>query len=221
MVEPAARKSPETEVRSLQQQIGQEFPDLTVTHVASRIYIRGAFPVLYQGAVLDRYQIEIEWSDSDTEAPILRETGGRIPRTADRHMNADGKACPLVQEEWLIRPREARSLPHYLSNPVHDYFLWQTLTERGIAPQWGQRSHGIPGLIEAYGEMVGMEGEKPTRKTLSYLSKKKIKGHWPCVCDSGRLLRDCHFEHLRRLQAKIPRHIVLLAQKRLADPFMR
>jgi len=212
---------PEAKARSIQLQLDGKFPDLTVSTTGSQIYIRGAFPVIHEAIVLDRYQIEIEWSDSDREAPVLRETAGRIPRTDDRHIDVNGKACPLVPEEWLIRPREARTVIHYLDCPVHDYFLWQSLTERGLTPHWNQRSHHVAGLIEAYGDMVGMHGEKTVRQCLDYLSKEKFKGHWACVCGSGRRLRDCHIEYLRNLQQKIPRHIAQLALKRLANPLMR
>jgi hypothetical protein len=106
MSDAVPKASPEHRARSIQLQLEGRFPDLTVSTTGSQIYIRGAFPVIHEAIVLDRYQVEIEWSDRDTEAPLLRETGGRIPRTNDRHMGLDGKACPLVPEEWLIRARE-------------------------------------------------------------------------------------------------------------------
>jgi hypothetical protein len=133
-----------------------EYSDLTFSVIANSIYIRGSYAVLYEGQVLDRYQIEIEWSDTDTEIPILRETGGRIPWIDDRHMSQGGLACLFVPEEWLLRPREERTLTQYLDGPVRNYFLWQSLFERGESPPWKDRSHGVPGLIEAYGDMVGM-----------------------------------------------------------------
>src|SRR5690348_6785307 len=182
----------EAKAKTVQGQLEPKYVDLTASTTGPRLYIRGAFPVIHEGRVLDRYQIEIEWSDSATAAPVLYETGGRIPRIRDRHISLDGKACPLVPEEWLIKPPEARSVIHYLDGPAHDYFLWQSLVERGIAPLWGQRSHDVAGLIEAYGDMVGLEDEKAIRKCLEYISKKKIKGHWPCFCGSGLHLRQCH-----------------------------
>jgi hypothetical protein len=217
----APKVPPETRARSIQQQLESTYPDLTVSNTGSRLYIRGAFPVLHAGKVPDRYQVEIEWSDSDTEAPVLYETGGRIPWTAERHVNQNGKACIFVPEEWLMRPREQRTPIDYLDGPVRNYFLWQALFEHGEARPSGERSHGVPGLIEAYEDMVGIQGERPVRKCLEYLSKKKTKGHWPCFCGSNIQLRNCHAEHLRALQQKIPRRVARLALKRLASPLMR
>jgi hypothetical protein len=208
MSDAVSKLSLDAKVRSIQQQLNERFPDLTASSDGSTVCIHGTFTVIQETMVLDRFQIEIEWSDSDKEAPILREPGGRIPRTNERHMGLDGKACPLVPEEWLIRARSARTVIHYLDGPVHDYLLWQCLTDHGFTPSWGQRSHNVAGLIEAYGDMVGMEGENAVIRCLEYLAKKKFRGHWTCACGSGRPLRDCHFKHLRRLQQRISRNVI-------------
>jgi len=211
----------EKQAESLRHELAQKFTDLTVNTSVTKIYVRGAFPVLHEGSVLDRYQIEIDWSNRDTEAPALRETGGRIPWIADRHMSRGGMACLFVPEEWLLRPRAERSITHYLDGPVRNYFLWQSLVERGESPPWGERSHGVPGLIEAYGDMVGMQGASAVKRCFEYLSRDRIKGHWMCPCGTNRRVRDCHIEHLRELKHKIPRYIAVLALKRLKNPVIR
>jgi hypothetical protein len=211
----------ENRVQELQFELKSKYPDLTVRAERKEIYIRGAFPIQHEGKVLDRYQIEIQWSDGDTEIPILRETGGRIPWIADRHMSQGGLACLFVPEEWLLRPREERTLVQYLDGPVRNYFIWQSLFERGDSPPWKDRAHNVPGLIEAYGEMVGMEDEGTIRRCLGVLSKETIKGHWECPCGSGQRIRHCHLKHLRDLALRIPRHIAKLALRRLENPLIR
>src|SRR5437867_1232116 len=213
--------TPEARAGELQRALETKYPDLTVSCAETKILIRGAFPVMHEGNVLDRYQIEIEWSDSDIEVPPLRETGGRIPWTADRHMAQGGMVCLFVPEEWLIRPREGRTVIHYLDGPVRNYFLWQCLYERGKSPEWGERSHGILGLIEAYGDMTGMIGEAAVKRCLVYLSRDQLKGHWICPCGSGKRVRCCHAEHLRDLRRRIPRFIAKLALKRFRNPVIR
>lgn len=221
MTRNSSKASLDDRVKELQRQMEAKYPDLTVSGAGAKISIRGAFPVLDDGKVLDRYQIEIEWSESDTEVPLLRETAGRIPWIADRHMSQGGLACAFVPEEWLLLPREERTVVHYLDGPVRNYFLWQSLHERGQAPPWKDRSHGAPGLVEAYGDMLEMEGESAIRCCLDYLSKEQVKGHWPCPCGSGERIRHCHLAHIRELQSKIPRHIAQLALKRLEKPVVR
>lgn len=211
----------EDRAKELQNDLRLKYPDFTVCCAGAKIYIRGAFPVLHEGTVLDRYQIEIEWSDSDGVVPLLRETGGRVPWIADRHMSIGGMACLFVPEEWLLRSREEKTVIHYLDGPVRNYFLWQSLYERAESPPWKDRPHFAPGLLEAYGEMVGMDSESAIRCCLEYLSREQIKGHWPCPCGSGKRMRDCHLTHMRGLQLKIPRHIALSALDRLAKPTIR
>lgn len=216
-----SKPMPETRAGELQRDLETKYPDLTVSSAGTKVYIRGAFPVLQEGRVLDRYQIEIEWSESDLEVPLLRETAGRIPWIADRHMSQGGMACLFVPEEWLLRPREERTVIHYLDGPVKNFFLWQSLYERGKSPPWGERPHGPSGLIEAYGDLVGMKAPAAVLRCLVYLSRDQLKGHWTCPCGSSRRLRHCHIDHLHDLRKKIPRYIAKLALKRLRNPLIR
>lgn len=212
---------PELSAQDVQRELAFKFPDLTASNTGTGVRIRGTFPVLHEGKVLDRYQIEIDWSNSELEVPLMRETGGRIPWIADRHMSQSGFACLFVPEEWLLRPQEERTLIHYLEGPVRNYFLWQSLYERGESPPWKDHSHGVPGLLEAYGEMIGMKGEQAIKCCLEYLSKEGIKGHWLCYCGSGERLRNCHIERMRDLGRRIPPYIARLAVRRLDNPTIR
>jgi hypothetical protein len=219
-------RSPKTpadiRAQELQRKIAGRFPDLTVSCSGRRSYVRGSFPILYEGKTLDRYQIEIEWTDSNVQAPMLRETRGRIPWLTERHMSIGGMACLFVPEEWLLKPKEERTLLDYLEGPVRDYFLWQSLFEQGKSP-WKDRDHKSKGLLEAYGEITGFPDEPAIRLCLEYLTRdQRIKGHWICPCGSGKRIRDCrHSEHLRSLRQKVPRHIAKLALKRLQHPIIR
>ena len=211
----------EAEVRRFQEILNESFPDLTASAAESKIYVRGSFPVMHEGRVLDRYQIQIIWTASDIEVPTLLETGGRIPWIADRHMSQGGNACVLVPEEWLIKPRDQRTLVGYLEGPVRNYFLWQSLFESGLEAPWGERKHGVPGLLQAYSDLVGFSEESAIRECLDYLSKDRLKGHWRCPCGSNRRLRDCHLSYLRHLRTKVPQYIAKLALNRLRNPVVR
>lgn len=202
-------------VHDLQEVLRDKYPDLAVSYVGSKICIQGSFSVVYDGEVLTRYQIEIEWPANDDKVPVLRETAGRVPWVAARHMNSNGVACPLVPEEWILRAPEQRTLLHYLDGPVRNFFIGQSLVDLGKPWPWGERSHGYRGLIEAYGEMVGMKDEAAIRKCLDYLSRSSIKGHWECHCGSGQRLRKCHIEDLQTLRKRIPPFVAKAAFNRL------
>ena len=90
-------------------------------HIASEVvFVRGTFPIVFNEGVLDRYLIEIELPrEYPKSIPIIRETGGRIPRTVDRHMNpADGTACVLLPDErWRVWPHGSTLLRFLRPSP--------------------------------------------------------------------------------------------------------
>ena len=124
-----------------QEEVGAKYPDLQFSIESPIVHVRGSFPVTHQGRVLDRYQVELElpgnWPESVAK---LRELEGRIPHLADRHVNpSDGTACPIVPEEWLVNAGRD-SLLAFLDGPVHNFFLGQSLVERGDPWPFGERS---------------------------------------------------------------------------------
>jgi hypothetical protein len=208
------RSHPEL-LQKLRAEINERYPDLTIFVEGDAVRLRGSFPVEHEGKVLDGYQVEVElppdWPDV---TPILRETGGRIPRIADRHVNLNGDACPIVPEEWLLNPAH-ESLIAFLEGPVQHFFISQSLVEQGEPWPFGERPHGKPGLLQAYGEWFGTTDEKAIRLYLEYLSRREIKGHWECPCGLGKRLRNCHLEHVKELRKKIPPSVAAAALKSL------
>jgi hypothetical protein len=194
------------------------YPDLRVVNEHGTVYIRGNLPVMDGADVLDRFLIEIEFPfDYPESIPVLREIGGRIPWSADRHTNREnGEACPIVPEEWLIRA-DHDSILAFLNGPVRNFFLGQILAEEGRPWPFGEREHGIPGLIEAYGEIVGTSDEHTLRRYLDCLSRESLKGHWECPCGSLKRLRDCHLNVIKSLGERIPPRVAQQALSRLND----
>lgn len=123
------------------------YPSLHFHVVNDVVFVRGTFPTVGEGEVLDRYRIEIELPrDSLKSTPIVREVANRIPQTSDRHMNpADGTACVLLPDErWRVWPIGA-TLLDFLNGPVRNFFLGQSLVEAGEPWPFGQWSHGVDG----------------------------------------------------------------------------
>lgn len=203
--------------RSMEKEVPAKFPDLRIVLEQSAVHIRGNFPVMDDSEVLDRFQIDIALpSDFPDSTPVLRETGSRIPWHADRHVNqANGEACPIVPEEWLMWP-EHESILAFLGGPVRNFFLGQILVESGCQWPFGERTHGVPGLFEAYGEMVGASDSKTILRYLDCLSNENLKGHWDCPCGSGKRLRNCHWDDLKTLHEKVPPLVARGALERLA-----
>lgn len=90
----------------LREGLAQNFPDLQVTVQADVVFLKGSFSVIYEGEVLDRYEIEVEIpAEFPDSVPRLRDTGGRIPLEADRHMDTKlATLAPLSQRSGFFTP---------------------------------------------------------------------------------------------------------------------
>lgn len=199
--------------RRLEQQVRQKYADLRLIAENGKYLLRGSFPIEHDGRTLDRFSIEISFPDGPNGLPAILETGHRIPRIRDRHINPNGTICAEVPEVWLLKGK--KSLLEYLDGPVRNYFLGQLLVEQGEPWPFGEWDHGRAGLLQAYGELLGVTGESAITRYLGCLTHKKIKKHWPCPCGNGKPIRGCHSGEVRVLQERIPPRIARQALERL------
>jgi len=202
-------------LETLESQTQGAYPDLHLAESRGELVLRGSFPIRHEGEELDRFLIEVSFPDGPNEIPVIHEIGGRIPRIANRHVNpATGDICTDVPE--LVLLRSDYSLLGYLNGPVRNFFISQHLVEKGEPWPFGQWKHGRAGLIEAYGEILGVSDAESVFRFLECLSLKAIKGHLPCPCGNGKRVRACHRKELDMLHSKIPADIALQALARLA-----
>lgn len=178
------------------------------------VRIRGTFPVRHGNEELDRYGVEIELPlEYPDRLPIVRETAGRIPWEADRH-NSNGIVCVLLPEDrWWSFPPEKPFL-EYLTVPLHNYFLGQSLVEAGGTWPFSEHRHGLDGIIDFYKERFGTEDAKAAVLLLKLVAAGRFRGHWECPCGSGKKLRRCHWRGLVDVTNRMPRWA---AQKSLDD----
>jgi hypothetical protein len=204
---PALFEQMKTEVNSI-------YPDLHFYPQGDSILIRGSFPINHEGWVLDRYSVEIRLlPDYPNSIPIVKEVGGRIPWTADRHMLKDGNACLFLPDErWKVYPPGFTFLD-FLKGPVHNFFLGQSLFELGQPWPFGQWEHGAEAIQKYYSGLLGTSDIFMILNYLEYLSKPKLKGHWDCPCGSKKRLRNCHFRELIDLRIKILPDVALRSWK--------
>jgi hypothetical protein len=207
MVDPWYDRDP-TLFEIQKREVQSQYPNLHFYREHDLIFVRGSFPLIAAGRVLDRFSIEIELPRNRQEdIPIIRETGGRIPRISDNHINVTNQAgdiCLFVPEErWRIFPFGS-SLLEFLNGPVRNYFLGFALKELGESWPFGERPHGKAGIFEYYGELLGTSDEQVIRKYIQCLSKKALKRHWSCPCGSGKKIRNCHVAEIQELREKVP-----------------
>lgn len=119
------------------------YPTLHVVVADGVVHLLGTFPVRHGVVEIDRFAIDVVLSsDHPRDLPAIYETGGRIPRTADRHMNGDGSACVVLPDAyWLENETGQVDVVHLLAREVHNYFLGQAAVEAGDPWPFGEWPH--------------------------------------------------------------------------------
>lgn len=136
--------------------------------------------------------------------PFVWETGGRIPRMAERHIYPrPGNCCLCVWEEWLWGKPDV-DFEDFLVGPLHSYFVSQSIFEMTEEWPFGERDHDKKGLDQALAEMLSDVPNVLVDRALAILSQPKMKGHARCPCGSGLRLRDCHYHELVSARQKLP-----------------
>ena len=163
------------------------------------------FPVRSpEGRVRDEFAVRIEllW-DYPRSLPIVWETGGRIPSTAARHMEAGSRACVLLPDaRWEEFP-EGAAFIEFLEGPLHNFFLGQSVVDAGGDWPFGEWEHGGDGVRDYYRDLLGTDDDKVIMKTLGLIAKASLKVGWDCPCGSGRRLRRCCRMKIVELRRKI------------------
>ncbi|MEM5491846.1 SEC-C domain-containing protein [Hoeflea sp. AS16] len=196
---------PDTLLTDVQQAVDIHQPELAVSSTDTFIVLEGLFVVSGPEGPFDAYQVKVLITAGfPTENPVVFEQGGRIPRTVNRHVfPEEGSCCLGVWEEWLLTAPDHR-FETFLTGPMQDYFISQTYFEANGMWPFGERSHGMLGVVEAYSDLLEVpQDAKIIVAYLNLLSLSQIKGHQLCPCGSGRRLRHCHRDELQRLSSKV------------------
>lgn len=196
-------------------------PRLRLSANAGELIARGTYVLMSDGEALDTYAIEIQYDRKDpTAEPKVREIGNAIEPLRNNHINPEDKTCCVgVYGEWEALTGDT-SFAGFLSGPVRNYFISQTIYRRTGKWIFDQREHGIRGMVDAYGELLRdpVPTEERVGKTLSFLMLPSHKGHWICPCGTGKRYRDCCRKRLspRPLTQELAGKLFFVLQKELA-----
>lgn len=193
----------------MQSMIHQVQPYLHVSVRKNVFVIQGKYILAQGNKFLDEYFVLILiHQDFPRIMPSVWEVGGRIPRTLERHMFANGKACLYTPEEyyWKWNARGDFTMRAFLEGPARHFFIGQSIVELGGVWPAGDRAHGYRGLFEWYKETTGVNDDNLIAKFVYALSKN-LKGHHLCPCGSGLFIRRCH-SILIKIRNQVPNEII-------------
>jgi len=147
------------------------------------------------------------------EEPLLICNRVEIPWKIDRHVyEKNGIACLCARSEMRMHWPQGSDLCDFIDNLVVPFFLGQNYYDaHGCWPPTGERSHGKPGIIDSYTELLTEINNLDQEKIRSFMQiiaqKKNPGGHMLCPCGSRKKLRNCHRDLIIRLRSNIdPRH---------------
>jgi hypothetical protein len=186
------------------------YPCLLVVPTDSGLALQGTFPILLEEREIDAFRVRIElYRGATGVTAALREIGGRIPQTAERHIfGLQGYACVALPEDVYLRTGgKPLSLVSFLDGPVRSFLLAQLVMERGGHWPFGDRAHGVDGLADFYAELIGTRDLRTVARYLEVLTHARTYRQWLCPCGSGAKLRRCHADQLAALRARLLPHV--------------
>jgi len=129
----------------VQEYLSAQQPELVAKQLEDFVEVTGKLLVVDEQGALDSFSICMEVPNDYPESnPLVWESGGRIPRVADRHIFwSYGNCCLGVWEAWLAKKPDP-SFAAFMDGPMADYFLGQSLVDLGYDwPVWRAASRRV------------------------------------------------------------------------------
>lgn len=168
----------------------------------------GVYSLKAPGTGVYDYRITVVPPDNYPASPCLVFCDDpRLPiGNIDRHILSDGQACLAVPGDLRRRWKPEDGIAGFLDQFVSPFLAWQVYYDVcGCPPPWGQRAHGVQGIIDFYAEALGLpSGTYITGFIPLFARKNPPKGHEICPCGSGFRLRHCHIQVLSEARSQIP-----------------
>lgn len=187
--------SKETLIRLQFEELVQSFPGLKLSqNTPGRWVIRGvlSFSATFKGKTIsDSFSILILLPEDYPESPpVVQETGSRIP--ADFHQYSNRNLCLGAPAEVNRRFKADPRLIFFVETLVVEYLYSYAHFEKTGTLPFGELSHGCQGIREYYQEAFSTDDVQIALALLKVLSDGTYRGHHPCPCSSGEILRKCH-----------------------------
>ena len=123
--------------------------------------------------------------------PWAKEVGGRIG-TDYEHLNPDGTLClgvPIEQRRVFFEQPTLLGFVNKLLIPyLYGYCFW---SKHGHHP-FGEATHGHEGILRYYIDTLDLQDSLAALAVICFLFEHGYRGHHPCPCGSGRIVRVCH-----------------------------
>lgn len=177
------------------------YPNIKIIDESEReIHLAGSFTVHeeYQGfQVFNDYSVEIVIPIASDQLPYVIDVGGAIKPTY-HHYYSSGKLCLETDVKVIADFVDGFDLIRWMNTYVESYyFSYEFYMRYGEFP-FGERSHGLDGILESYQELLETKSAQETYDVMQFIIFNSYRGHHPCPCKSGAKLRRCHGRKMLR-----------------------
>lgn len=147
-------------------------------------------------SITDSYQLMIDVPTAFPKGiPKVFETGGKIPRLPDFHVNSDNSLCLGSPIRLLQKLSDNSDLAGFAGTCIVPY-LYAVSNKLQIGEKFAfdELAHGIQGIIEDYRSLFNLQEVGQVMETLIVLAKRPREANKKrCPCGCGRRLGKCAF----------------------------
>lgn len=142
-------------------------------------------------------QISVPW-DFPLALPSVKELSKYIDRNYP-HMYQNGQFCLASDLELKIFFSQNTDICSFIDQYIIPYlYTYRFYEEYGVYP-YGERSHGIIGDLEYLNELFRVDDWGQVFNIILFVIQSPYRGHLLCPCGSGKRIRNCHGDILKRM----------------------
>jgi len=175
--------------------VKQRYPKLKATVESEAfIFLSGQLDVIDENNTLwETYDVNIAIPKSyPDELPLLFETGNKIPKEIDRHINSNGSCCLAPRAKAHKVLAGGINLLAWLDKLAIPFLANQFLWEKTHKFAGKEFSHCSQGIIEYYRELWGQLSIKEIVEKLKIIVGREIGRNEKCYCGSDKKFKYCH-----------------------------
>ena len=129
--------------------------------------------------------------------PYVIDIGNQIDK-GYQHRYMNGQLCLETDASIRIYFSTGFNLEIWMRDFVETYYFSYEYYQRyGVFP-FGERAHGIEGILQTYGECFNELDYAKVFRLMEFIRFGQYRGHLPCPCGSGKKTRSCHGEFIKK-----------------------
>lgn len=184
----------------------QRYPMFELILSENSYVLRGKFTldhIFGDVRMTGEFDLEIVVSDQfPTIIPVVKVLSNCIADDYP-HRYEDGTLCLASDLELKVFFSQESDICTFIEKYVVPYFYtYRYYEEYGVYP-FGERSHGMLGNLEYIKELFAVDEWKKVCDIVLFIAQSSYRGHHLCPCGSGKRMRNCHGDIIRKVMDAI------------------